>query len=53
MKNLLLEIRYNGARYHGYQVQPQAPSIMQAVQDAVERTLKRRDPIVGCSRTDA
>lgn len=53
MRNLLVEIRYNGARYHGYQVQPNALSIMETLQDSIERTLKKRESIVGCSRTDS
>lgn len=53
MRNLLVEIRYKGAAYHGYQVQGNLPTIMSVVQDAVEESLKRREAIVGCSRTDA
>lgn len=53
MRNLLVEICYNGANYHGYQVQANGITVAQTVQDAVEQVLKVREPITGCSRTDA
>lgn len=52
MRNLLVEIRYNGARYHGYQVQQNAVSIMETVQNTIQKLLNKREDIVGCSRTD-
>ena len=53
MRHLLLTIRYRGTRYHGYQVQKNALSVAQVVQDAVEQVFGERLPIKGCSRTDA
>ena len=53
MRNFLVEIAYNGARYHGYQVQKNALTITEVLQNAIEATLHKREPIVGCSRTDA
>ena len=53
MRHLLLTIRYRGTRYHGYQVQKNALSVAQVVQDAVEAVFGERLPIKGCSRTDA
>lgn len=52
MRNLLVCISYNGAKYHGYQVQANAITITEVVQDAIEKILKRREGIIGCSRTD-
>ncbi len=52
LRNLLVEMRYNGAAYHGYQIQKNALTITEVVQDAIEAILHRREPIVGCSRTD-
>ena len=52
MRNLLVEMRFNGSRYHGFQVQENALSITEVVQDAIEKVFKKREPIVGCSRTD-
>ncbi len=52
MRNLLVEMAFNGSRYHGFQVQKNAYTVTEAVQDAIERVFGRREPIVGCSRTD-
>ncbi|MBR6790955.1 MAG: tRNA pseudouridine(38-40) synthase TruA [Oscillospiraceae bacterium] len=52
MRRLLFEISYAGTRYHGYQVQPNALSVAETLQDAVEKVFKRRENITGCSRTD-
>ncbi len=53
MKNLLVEIAYRGTNYHGFQVQKNAISITEVLQDKIEQVLSKREPIVGCSRTDA
>lgn len=53
MRNLLVELRYNGARYHGYQIQKNAITITEVVQDAIQSLLHTREDIVGCSRTDS
>ena len=51
-RNLLIEISYNGSKYHGFQVQKNAITVEEVVQDAIERILGIREDIVGCSRTD-
>ena len=53
MRNLLIYMRYNGANYHGWQVQENAVSVQQTLQDAIERVFGARLPVTGCSRTDA
>ena len=52
MRTLLLTLRFLGTNYHGWQVQENAKSIQEQVQDAVEALFGRRDPVTGCSRTD-
>lgn len=52
MRNLLVKIAYNGAQYHGWQVQNNALTVQQVVQDAVEQLFGRREDVTGCSRTD-
>ncbi len=52
MRKLLFEIAYRGDRYHGYQVQKNARTVAETLQDAIEAVFKRREGIVGCSRTD-
>ncbi len=53
MVRLLLTIRYDGTAYHGWQVQPNAVTVQQVLQDAVERITGVRSGLTGCSRTDA
>jgi tRNA pseudouridine38-40 synthase len=53
MQRLLLTLRYDGTRYHGWQVQNNAVTVQQTLQDAVERVTGKRSDITGCSRTDA
>lgn len=53
MRNLLIFMRFNGARYHGWQVQDNATTVQQVLQDAIERVFGARLPVTGCSRTDA
>ncbi len=48
-----MTIRYLGTAYSGWQVQVNAPSVQQTLQDAVEKLFGVRENIVGCSRTDA
>ena len=50
---LAVSLVYNGARYCGWQVQNNAVSVQQTVQDALEELLSFRPDISGCSRTDA
>ncbi len=53
MRNLLLTISFDGTAYHGWQVQENAVTVQQTLQDALEKICSGRDNIVGCSRTDA
>lgn len=53
MKRLLLTIRYDGHRYHGWQVQNNALTVQQVLQDAIESLYGKRLDVIGCSRTDS
>lgn len=53
MRNLLLTISFDGSAYHGWQVQDNAETVQQTLQDGLEQILQKRDSIIGCSRTDA
>lgn len=48
-----LIISYDGTNYCGWQVQKNAPSIQQTLQDAVEKVFGKRYSLTGCSRTDS
>lgn len=53
MRNLLLTISFDGTAYHGWQVQENAVTVQQILQDAFEKICSSRDNVVGCSRTDS
>ena len=53
MKNFLLEISYKGDRYHGWQVQSNAVTVQEKLQDAIESVFGNREDVKGCSRTDS
>ncbi len=52
MRRLLLTLRYDGTNYHGWQVQPNAVSVQQVLQDAIQAVTGVRAGVIGCSRTD-
>jgi len=52
MRNILLTITYEGSAYHGWQVQENALTVQQALQDALESLFGSRPAVTGCSRTD-
>ena len=53
MTNYRMTLAFRGTRYHGFQVQDNAPTVCRAFQDAVEEAFGERYPVKGCSRTDA
>lgn len=53
MRTIRLDLEYDGTEYHGWQVQPNAPTIQQALEDALARILGERVRVVGAGRTDA
>lgn len=52
MRNLVLALRYDGSRYHGWQVQKNAVTVQEVFQQAVAAVLGSCPDIKGCSRTD-
>lgn len=48
-----LKIAYKGTAYCGWQVQKNARSVQQTLQDAMEAAFGSRGTLTGCSRTDA
>ena len=53
MRNILLTLAYKGTNYHGFQVQKNASTVCETLQNAMEVLFKERPDIKGCSRTDA
>ncbi len=52
-EKIALTIMYDGSRFHGWQVQKNAPSVQGALQEALFELLGFYPDISGCSRTDA
>lgn len=53
MRNLLVEISYDGSHYHGWQIQKNAVTVQEIFQNAVEKVFCSRPDLKGCSRTDS
>ena len=52
-RNFKLTIEYDGTHYHGWQVQPNGPSIQQKIETAIEVMTRRKVKVLGSGRTDA
>lgn len=52
-KNIKLIVEYDGTNYAGWQIQPNAITIQQKMQDAIRLLVKEDIQLIGCSRTDA
>ena len=48
-----IELQYLGTNYHGWQVQPNAISVQQVIENALSTLLRENIKIVGAGRTDA
>ncbi len=51
--HVMIVLQFNGEAYCGFQVQKNAKSICEQLQDAMEKLYKQRPPVKGCSRTDS
>jgi len=52
MARYLVECKYNGTRYHGWQRQPNAMTVQQAIEEALSVITREDNTITGCGRTD-
>ncbi|NLM04252.1 MAG: tRNA pseudouridine(38-40) synthase TruA [Clostridiales bacterium] len=53
MRNIMIEIEYDGTNYNGWQIQPNGVTIQEAIMDAVYKLTKEKVAIQGSGRTDA
>jgi len=53
MRNLAIRIRYDGSRYHGWQIQKNNITVQETLQDALGKICGHEVKTVGCGRTDA
>ena len=47
-----ITLSYDGARYHGWQIQPNGPSVQEKLQWALSTILRREILVTGAGRTD-
>jgi len=47
-----IELAYNGAPFHGWQVQPEQYTVQGTLETAMSHLLKQQISVVGCGRTD-
>ncbi len=47
-----LQLSYKGTHYHGWQIQPNAISVQEVIEDALTRILREKIVVVGAGRTD-
>ena len=52
-QNIALRLRYDGSRYHGWQVQKNAITVAQTMEEALAKVCGERVKLTGCGRTDA
>ena len=53
MRNILLEIEYDGTDYSGWQYQPQIKTVQGTIKNALKEIVHEPIALVGASRTDA
>jgi tRNA pseudouridine38-40 synthase len=47
-----IELSYHGKNYNGWQIQPNAPSVQETIQQAIFTITRENVEITGCGRTD-
>lgn len=53
VRKLALVLEYDGTRYHGFQLQANAPTVQGQVEEAIRRFTGQKVRVKGASRTDA
>ncbi len=53
MRNIRIEMAYDGTNYHGFQTQKNGITIQETIENALNVFLKESISITGCGRTDA
>jgi tRNA pseudouridine38-40 synthase len=47
-----LQLSYKGTNYHGWQIQPNAISVQEVIEDALSKILRQKIAVIGAGRTD-
>lgn len=53
MRNIGLTLQFDGSRYHGWQIQPNAVTVQEIVSNALREITGEKPNLIGCGRTDA
>lgn len=53
MRNIKLTLAYDGAKFHGWQIQPSVATIQGSLTDAIRKITQEPVSVYGASRTDA
>ncbi len=53
MRNIVLTVAYDGTNYYGWQCQPNALTVQEVFNNALEKILNHRTKIYAGGRTDA
>ena len=53
MKRFFIEIMYDGANYHGWQIQPNSITVQEKLEKSISTILNKKISVVGAGRTDA
>lgn len=48
----LVRLKYNGANFNGWQIQPTAPTVQEVIEQKLSMLLNNEIKVVGCGRTD-
>ncbi len=52
-RNFKLLLRYDGSRYHGWQLQQGVPTVQGVLEEAIERVIEKKTRVHASGRTDA
>lgn len=52
MTRYFIQLAYNGAQFNGWQIQPNASSVQQTLEEALSLILRESISVTGCGRTD-
>ena len=53
MRNIALRLKYDGSRYHGWQVQKEDVTVAETLEQALAKVCGHSVKVIGCGRTDA
>jgi tRNA pseudouridine38-40 synthase len=52
VKRFFVQLSYDGTHYHGWQIQPNALSVQEVIEENLSKLIGEKTTVVGCGRTD-